>query len=436
MKTVKFYTLGCKVNQYETQCIREKFIRAGFRELDGRQLADLYVINTCTVTHRADSGSFSLMRKAKRENPRAKIIVTGCLAELDEPKIRKKNGASLILKNKDKLNILEHLSYSLHPDYRFLKKEHNHPGLKTPLYEKGISYFKGHTRVFLKIQDGCSNRCAFCKVPLVRGISQSKPLNEIAQEAEQLVKNGVKEIVLCGICLGSYGKDLYPKLDLVDAIGVLGKIDGLLRLRLSSIEVADVSDQLIKTISESKTLCRHLHIPLQSGDDEILRKMNRNYRRSDYLQLINKIRKQIPEIAITTDILVGFPTEEAHNFRNTIELVKQVSLLKVHIFPYSRREGTPAFDLQDKLSPLEIKQRISDLKNVSQRYSFAYRSQFLNKNMDVLFEGSCKKDPNLWIGHTDNYIKVTLKSKRDLKNQLITVKLNKIDKDSVRADFS
>lgn len=407
MKTIKFYTLGCKVNQYDTQWIRERFTGSGFKEIYNTEIADTYVINTCTVTRKADADSLNLIRRVNQANPQAKIIVTGCLAELDKDKIRKVCSRSLIVKKGTVL------------------KENR------PLF---ITDFSGHTRAFLKIQDGCDNRCSYCKVPLVRGKSTSKSLEDAISEAQGLAKKGFKEIVLTGICLGSYGKDLLPRSSLVDAIGQIEKIEGLLRLRLSSIEAGDISDELINKIAGSKKICRHLHIPIQSGDDEILKKMNRRYSAVDYLNLIQKIKRRIPAVAITTDVLVGFPGESEINFKNTLGLIKKISPLKAHIFPYSKREGTfAAGNFKNEVAPLIIKDRILRLKNVADTCALIYKKQFLNKQADVLIETRSKQNPGYWQGHTGNYIKVMVKSSQNLNNQFISVKLNRITKDSFLA---
>jgi threonylcarbamoyladenosine tRNA methylthiotransferase MtaB len=449
MKTVKFYTLGCKVNQYETQVIREEFIQAGFKELQNSQPADIYLINTCTVTQSADQKSRHFIHYAYRQNPKAKIIVTGCYTELDSDKIEKIPGVAHIIKNQDKYRIPELLNG--HNENNGLN-EPNEIGIPNAVNQGshasgsrrdteavttfGITNFYGHTRAFLKIQDGCDNFCAYCKIPLVRGASRSRQLDDIISEAKKLVKNDFKEIVLTGICLGSYGKDLSDKTNIVSAIEALEEIEGLLRIRLSSIEALDISGGLIEKMASSAKLCRHLHIPIQSGDDEILKRMNRGYTRTDYLNLINKIRKYIPYIAITTDVLVGFPGENEINFKNTLDLVKEIMPLKVHIFPYSRREGTlVASQFKDKLNPLIIKERISQLQTVAQNCSTTYMSQFLSKVMDVLIETQHKEKPGFLEGHTDNYIKVRVESNFNLKNQLIPLKLKKIVKDSVLADF-
>lgn len=411
MKTVKFYTLGCKVNQYDTQSIRERFERAGFKELNNTHPADIYVINTCTVTQKADSESIGFIRRAIRENPKAKIIVTGCLAELDAKKIRQIKSVSQIIKNKDKKRIL-------------------------PKGKESTTYFKGHTRAFLKIQDGCDNFCAYCKVPLVRGKSKSRLFKAIVSEAKELVKNGYKEIVLTGICLGSYGRDLVPKIGLVDVVSALEKIDGLLRIRLSSIEAGDVTDELIKKMSRSQKLCRHLHIPIQSGDDKILKKMNRKYTQATYLALINKIKKAVPMVAITTDVLVGFPGETEENFRNTLKLVKKIVPLRTHIFPFSPREKTVAANFKDKVNPQIIRQRITRLKSIAEETSLKYRKQFLNQKMDVLVEGHFKTNPEYLQAHTDNYIQVLLKLPNGFKNKLILIKLKELTKNGFIGDFS
>ncbi|MEK6727602.1 MAG: tRNA (N(6)-L-threonylcarbamoyladenosine(37)-C(2))-methylthiotransferase MtaB [Candidatus Omnitrophota bacterium] len=427
MKTIKFYTLGCKVNQYDTQSIREQFIPLGFKELASDEKADVYVINTCTVTHKADSESLRLIRKAKRENPYARIIVTGCLAELDTGRIKEEGIVDLSVRNKDKGKIAK-LFYSM-----FEKDKKLEPNSKN-LYV-GISNFKGHTRAFLKIQDGCNNFCSYCKVPLVRGPSKSKPLDSVIKEAEKLAGAGFKEIVLTGICLGAYGEDLKEKKGILHVIEALENIGGLLRIRLSSIEAGDVTDGLIKKIADSKKLCPHLHIPIQSGDDTILKKMHRNYTGKVYLNLIKKIKNRIPGIAITTDCLVGFPGETDGNFKNTADLIRKIAPLRVHIFPYSKREGTSAANLGSDVPSGTIKERVKRLKEAADKCSSEYRKKFLNKVMGVLIEGESKAAPGFLEGHTDNYIRVILESGLNLKNKLIPVKLKKLEISSFLAQL-
>jgi threonylcarbamoyladenosine tRNA methylthiotransferase MtaB len=420
MKTVKFFTLGCKVNQYETEQMRERFLEAGFKDARDLEEADTYVINTCTVTSAADRKSRYFIKLAGRRNHKAKIIVTGCYAELDSKEITGISGVTHIIRNQDKLKLPQLL------DNKYAKAEGS---------GEGIRNFFGHTRAFLKVQDGCNNRCSYCKVPLVRGPSRSRPLEDIIREAEALAENGFQEITLCGICLGSYGIDLKPKITLLDILKALEEIAGVVRIRLSSIEAKDISQELIQIIAKSTKLCRHLHIPLQSGDNAILRRMNRPYQASDYLKLIRCIKKFVPEVAITTDVMVGFPTEKEANFKNTLSLVKKVSPAKVHIFPYSQRPGTLACILQDQVNMDAVGERVRRLTQMSYECSLSYKKRFLRKDMQVLIEGPYKEDPEYWQGHTDNYIRVLVRSKENLKNKFLSVKLIKITRDCVLADF-
>ncbi len=408
MKTVKFYTLGCKVNQYETQEIREQFLDAGFREVKAKQSADVYVVNTCTVTAKADKNSFYYIHRSHRENPKARIIVTGCLAELDRKKIKAQPGVSFIIANSEKSKLVSRLNG------------------KRGKAGKGISFFEGHTRVFLKIQDGCNNFCSYCRVPFARGGSRSRGFAEVIAEAKRLVDKGFKEIVLTGICLGSYGNDLKPRKSLVDVITALEDIDGLERIRLSSIEAGDVTDRLIDKMATSAKLCRHLHIPVQSGDNLILGKMNRKYSRQDYLILVGKIKKRIPRVAITTDVLAGFPQEKEEHFQNTADLIEEIAPLRTHIFPFSPRPQTLAYNYPEKVQECQVNKRVSRLRKISERCSLVFRRKFIGKVFPVLIEGRWLEDPDFWEGYTDTYIKVLVKSSRDLKNQLVDVRLKKI----------
>lgn len=423
MKTVKFYTVGCKVNQYETQAIKEQFSRAGFKEVDNGRPAGVYLINSCTVTHKADRDSRRFVHLASRQNPKAKIIVTGCYAELDSREISKIPGVSLIVKNRDKDKIASLLNAT------------NETNSINETNDRGINSFSGHTRAFLKIQDGCDNFCSYCKVPLVRGRSRSRPLGEVVLEAERLAGNGFKEIVLCGICLGAYGKDLRPRLSLIDAIDALEKLEGLLRIRLSSIEAADVTDELIEKLKESDKLCRHLHIPFQSGDNGILKKMNRKSKFQDYIKLVNKLKKSISGIAITCDIMAGFPSETEENFKNTVKLIKRVAPLKAHIFSYSSRKGTLAYNIKDKIEAKIIKKRVLELQKIARECAQAYKKRFLRKKIKVIIEAEDKKESGCWQGLTDNYIPVRVESGQNLKNRLICVVLKKLIGDFIEADI-
>ncbi len=410
MPTFKLSTLGCKVNQYETQAMREQLLGSGFSEGNGNPRAEVYIINTCTVTKKADAESLNLIRRAIRENSKAQIFVTGCLAELDASRIKRLDTRIRIIKNRHKEDIAQHI----------LGQGQN------PIVMQGISYFKGHSRTFLKIQDGCNNHCSYCKVPLVRGISRSRGPEIIINEAKRIVGNGFREIVLCGICLGAYGKDSKPATNLTELLSDLEEIEGLERIRLSSIEAGDISDSLINKIAQSSKICRHLHIPIQSGDDTILKKMGRSYCRRYYLNLIKKLKRCVAGIAITTDVLVGFPGEEKSNFKNTLSLVQKILPLKVHIFPYSKRERTLAAGFKNNIPYQVINARKAELKELAESCSLEYKKRFLGKKIPVLVEGRCRQKSSFWQGYTDNYIRVLLQSNRNFKNQIVTVIIKKI----------
>ena len=396
MQTIKFLTLGCKVNQYETQSIRERFLNNGYREVIDGEPCQVCLINTCSVTAVADRKSKNIIRRSIKNYPRARIIVTGCMVE----------------KNNLNLSDVKGINYII--SKRF--------------FLGGISVFYGHTRAFLKVQDGCNNFCAYCKVCLIRGRSESRPLDEVIFEAKQLVQKGYQEIVLTGICLGAYGQDLKSQVRLFDILDRLKEITDLKRIRLSSIEAWDINNALIDRLKTNRKICPHLHIPIQSGDDTILKKMNRKIDRRGYRNIFTKLRHARPDIAITTDVIVGFPGEKKENFQATCELIKEIEPLKVHIFPYSQRAGTAAFELKDKVNLREIKDRVLQLKDIAEICSFSYRSRFINQITQILVEGNYKKVKGYVEGLTDNYIKVLVKTDScDLQGQLVEVKLKKVD---------
>ncbi len=389
-----FETLGCKVNQYETQLIREQFANAGFECVPSNAPTDFFIINTCTVTGKADSESRRLIRNAIKRNPYAKIVVTGCYAELDSDEIRKISDNFLILKNPEKLKILQYLS---EPTIT--------PGSEPLGCSSVISGFEDRTKAFVKAQDGCDNFCSYCKVPLVRGRSKSRDSAEIIREINKLVSNNYKEIILTGICLGDWGRDIGRYLS-----GLLEEIEkevsGEYRLRLSSIEPWYVTKSLMERIAGSDKICRHLHIPMQSGDDEILKIMNRALGSSDFIRLVEEARSLLPEMAFTTDILVGFPGETQTHFDNTLKVVKLTRPSRIHIFPYSRRKGTRAYGFKSNVPNHIVTERIKVLKSLASVLALEFRNRFVGKTAQVLVETRRDRATGLLTGYTDTYIKV------------------------------
>jgi len=396
------------VNQYESQEIRERLLEAGMREAAPGRKADLYIVNTCTVTRKADKDSLYAIRRSHREDPGASIVATGCMAEFGAGILRKEPGVRMVIKNRDKAKISARIIKDFLPS------------------GKGISFFEGRTRAFLKVQDGCNNFCSYCIVPHVRGSSRSKPVLQILEESRRLIANGYREIVLTGICLGAYGRDLKRGMSLAGVIERMQELPGLKRIRISSIEAKDVDDGLIRCLRWPGKLCRHMHIPIQSGDDDILAAMDRRYTRRDYLDLIARLKKACPDIAITTDVLVGFPGEEERNFLNTLDLVRRIEPLRTHIFPYSPRPNTKAYALRKAVALDIVRDRLKRMSEAADDCARNYQQKRLSSVMDVLMETPSKDHPGEWEGYTDTYMKVVFRSRKRLSNNIISLRLKKL----------
>ena len=416
MKKCAFITLGCKVNQYETQAIREVLIKKGYKETSVDKDVDIYVINTCTVTAVSDNKSKQFIRKVQRKNADAKVVVTGCYAEAYKKKSLSDNGTNIIVIEQDKKADIESIL-----DDNGVDSINN-----SSIFELSISKFEGHTRAFLKIEDGCDNRCSYCIVPYVRGKVKSRPINEVKMEAERLVANGYTEIVLTGIHLGAYGKDFdsaktHSKSTIVDVIKKLEKISGLKRIRISSIEAYEVTDELISIIANSEKICPHLHLPLQSGDNYILKKMNRRYSVDQFLSLLERVRKEIDLPAFTTDVIVGFPGENALHFENTITTCQKAGFSRIHIFPYSRRDGTIASKMENHCGSDTIMARKKITKSMSNKLAEKYKQNFVGKNLKVLVESKLDNDTGMLYGYTERYVKVAFNGNKEKINTIQTV---------------
>ncbi|MDD5428046.1 MAG: tRNA (N(6)-L-threonylcarbamoyladenosine(37)-C(2))-methylthiotransferase MtaB [Candidatus Omnitrophica bacterium] len=419
-KRFYIHTLGCKVNQYETQAMREILLKAGFKECLAKDIADIYIINTCTVTQHADREARHMVGMFHRSNPNAKIVVAGCLVEKNADEISFLPGVAYTVKNSEKSRI-----------DKILNGEEKKAGERQD--ELTITAFKGRTKAFIKIQDGCENRCSYCKVPLVRNVLRSKPLDKITEEVKALTANGFKEIILAGICLGAWGRDLVPSgmaasvglkdLSLMDVLKAIEGIDGNFRVRLSSIEPKYVTDELIKFVAGSKRICRHLHIPLQSGDDEILKRMNRPYTTAEYRAIIEKARAAMGDVAISTDVMVGFPAETESNFTNTLEFVKGILPARTHIFTYSKREGTPAATMSGEVDEAVAKKRYCTLRAATLMSSYTYRTKFERRALDILVENKRDKHTGLLTGYSDNYIRILFDGPDELMGNIVPVRI-------------
>ena len=394
----KIITLGCKVNQYESEMMREKLLNKDYIETIDND-ADVIIINTCSVTNMADLKSRKLIRYNKRENKNAITVVCGCSAQNKQNELDNLD-IDILIGNNDKSNIVE-----LIEDFKKNNKKYINfiNSRKLEFEDMEVDNFS-HTRAYIKIQDGCNNFCAYCIIPFVRGNIRSKELNKVLEEANKLVDNNHKEIVLTGIDTGSYGKD--KGYDLTDLLLELVKINGLERIRLSSIDIYDLDDKFIDFLKKNDKLCDHLHISLQSGSDKILNLMNRKYDTKEYENTINKIRNVRPNISITTDVIVGFPGEDEKDFQDCINFCKKIKFSKIHVFPYSKRDGTKAAIMPNQLDMKAKRERARELIKVSEKLEQDYYKKFIGKELEVLIE---EIDNDIYIGHTSNFIKINIK---------------------------
>jgi threonylcarbamoyladenosine tRNA methylthiotransferase MtaB len=416
-------TLGCKVNQYESQAMRESLVRGGFSEKADGEIADFYVINSCTVTRKADRETRGLIRHFHKINPPGKIAITGCYAELDTDRnaLTGIAGVTHLIRNTEKGRIAEILMTNSRSGVSAAKSSFGEGGQ--------ITGFKDRDRAFVKIQDGCDNKCSYCKVPLVRGASRSRSAEDILAEVKLILEKSFKEIVLTGICLGAWGRGMTEKMNLSGLVKAISMLDGSFRIRLSSIEPVHVTDDIINTLKENDKVCKHLHIPLQSGDNRILRAMRRPYTREKFAGVIAKLRKHIPDMAITTDILAGFPGEEDAHFRNTLEFIKRIRPSRMHVFSYSKREGTPASKYDKRPDKETVKERVKILVDLGKDFSMDFAKGFIDKTQSMLVESHRDEARGFLTGYTDRYIRVFADGEDSLKNSLISVKIFSVNKE-------
>lgn len=423
MSRVAFTTLGCKVNQFETEVMEGLFKKRGYEIVPFDQVADVYVVNTCSVTHLGEKKSRQIIRRAIRLNPKAIVAVAGCYAQISPAEIEAIEGVKVIVGTQERqriVDLVEQAADSTSPVNavsNIMEAEHFED---IPLFEA-----PGRTRAFLKIQEGCTNFCTYCIIPYARGPLRSRSLPSILQEAQRLVAAGFREIVLTGIHLGAYGRDMKGDITLVDAVRTVLNIEGLIRLRLSSLESIEISDELITLMKEDERLCGHLHLPLQAGDDAVLKAMNRHYTLEEYRQLIENIRNQVKDIAISTDIIVGFPGETPEMFNNALAFVEKMNFSRMHIFPYSRRSGTPAAEYSGQVAEEEKKRRVQVMQRLAERKAAEFQEQFLNRQLTVLFEMENQKNGNIIDGLTGNYIRVYVTGDKALQGKSYKVLLER-----------
>ena len=420
MKTVAFHTLGCKVNTYESNAMLKIFNEAGYQEVDFKQVADVYVINTCTVTNTGDSKSRQMIRKAIRKHPKATICVVGCYSQTAPEEIEKIEGVGVVLGTQYRSDIVKYVDEHLGTGEMVIKVD-NVMNLRK-FEDLNIDRFK-NTRAFLKIQDGCNNFCTYCIIPYARGRVRSRQKESVLNQAQRLVDNGYVEIVLTGIHTAGYGEDL-DDYSFYELLVDLVKIKGLKRLRISSIETSQISDEIIDLIGSNEIIVDHLHVPLQAGSDATLKRMNRKYTTAEYLEKINKIRSYLPNIAFTTDVIVGFPGETDEEFEETYNFIKQVNYSELHVFPYSPRKNTPAAKMKDQVNDQIKHERANRLLQLSKELNHEFALKQIGETLKVLFE---KRDGEYLIGHAGDYLKVKVKTADNLIGEIVTIKIDKYD---------
>lgn len=426
IKKIAFTTLGCKVNLYDTEAMIELFEKEGYQIVDFDNIADIYVINTCTVTNLGDKKSRQMIRRAKTLNPDSIIVATGCYSQVAPDEVAKIEGINIVIGTKNRLEIVETV--------KKYEQQHKKDILNTVsdiMKERSfeplsISDLKDRTRAYLKIQEGCNRFCTYCIIPYARGPVRSRQPEDVISEVKKLAQNGFKEIVLTGIHILSYGVDL-KNTNFIDIIKKVHNVDGIERIRFSSIEPLVITDEFIQEIKKLPKVCNHYHLSLQSGSNNTLSRMKRQYTKEQYKNALKKLREAFDDVAITTDVIVGFPGETEEDFIESYNFVKEMKISKVHAFPYSPKKGTKAASFENQISNDVKNKRNKQMIELSNSLNIQFLQSMLNKTVPVLFEK--KREDGLFEGHTTNYITVCVKTDKDLKNKILNVKLIEVLKE-------
>lgn len=416
-KTVAFYTLGCKVNQYETNAMKQKFIEKDYEIVEFEEAADIYVVNTCTVTNMSDRKSRQIIRRAKESNKNSLLVVTGCYAQVAKDELEKIEDIDIVIGNQEKKDIVTFVEE---------KQKEKIEKVSDILYEKsfaefGSSTYTDKTRAVIKVQDGCDRFCSYCIIPYARGRIRSRKPEEVIAEIEKLTKKGIKEVVITGIHLASYGKEYKPHISLLELLEEINKIDGIERIRLGSLEPTLMTKDFIEGLVKLEKICDHFHLSLQSGCDETLKRMNRRYTAEEFEEGIKIIRDNFPNVSLTTDVIVGFPGETEEEFSKTYEFLERIKFYKMHVFKYSQRKGTKAAVMQNQITGEVKEERSNKLIELSNKNQKEQNQKYIGKEIDVLFE---EQDGEYIKGHTTNYIMVYVKSDdKELEDTIRKVKI-------------
>ncbi|MDP9727374.1 tRNA (N(6)-L-threonylcarbamoyladenosine(37)-C(2))-methylthiotransferase MtaB [Alicyclobacillus sp. TC] len=444
MTTVAFHTLGCKVNFYDTEGIWHRFQQAGYQQVPFTEPADVYVINTCTVTHLGDRKSRQAIRRAVRTNPDALVVVTGCYAQMAAKEIAQIHGVDLVVGNDRKMSIVDLVEQVRAGDQPLIDVGNI---LKSKEFEEmDVPFFHDRTRANLKIQDGCNHFCTFCIIPHARGLIRSRQPESVLAQARKLARAGYREIVLTGIHTGGYGEDL-DNYRLADLLRDLECEEDLYRLRISSIEASEIDDALIEVLQSSKKICNHLHIPLQSASDTVLKRMNRHYRMAEYLEKLGHLRTALPDLAVTTDIIVGFPGETDEEFQETVDFLTHQSFAQIHVFPYSQRKGTPAAKFAQQVNEDVKEERVQRLIQLSRELTQKYAQGLLGDSFEVIPEEpwlesglnekelTRKEDGPMLVGHAANYLRMAFTVPEGIRAESLIGEVCRVRLSEARSDI-
>ncbi len=413
-KKVAFLTLGCKVNQYETNAMSEKFIEAGYMVAEGESQADICVINTCSVTNISDRKSRQMIRKTREKNPNSIIIVTGCYAQVAKEAIMQMPEVDIIIGNNEKKDIISHLEDFYAQKNKTVEVEDVF--IAREFADFGSITYTEKTRAAIKVQDGCDRFCSYCIIPYARGRVRSRKAENVISEIKSVAKKGIKEVVITGIHIASYGKDFNEDYKLINLLEEINQIEGIDRIRLGSIEPTLITDDFVERLAKLEKVCHHFHLSLQSGCNDTLKRMNRRYTTEEFQEGVERLRNAYDDAILTTDIIVGFPGETKEEFSKTYEFLKQIKFYKMHIFPYSIRKGTKAAEMQNQIDGGEKERRSKILMELSNKNQLEYNQKYIEKTVEVLIEEEFK-------GHTANYILVKAESDLALENKIVKVQI-------------
>lgn len=425
MKKVSFYTLGCKVNQYETNAMAQKFKEAGYEIVDmNDDISNICIVNTCTVTNMSDRKSRHSLRRVKEKNPFAIIVAVGCYAQVAKNDLEKMSEIDIVLGNEEKANIVQYVEKFMENQNENKLIEIEDIANKKEFEDMGQITYTEKTRAFIKVQDGCNQFCSYCIIPYARGRVRSRNAESIIKEITQIAQNGIKEVVITGIHVASYGRDFGNENGLIELLEKINEIEGIKRIRLGSLEPKIITEEFMQRLSKLEKMCHHFHLSLQSGCDETLKRMNRKYTTAEVKEIIERLRRYYDDVMLTTDIIVGFPGETEEEFETTYQFLKEVKLYKMHVFQYSPRKGTRAAVMPNQISGNIKEARSKKLIELSNENQKMYNQQLVGKDVEVLFEDrEVENGITYFRGHTQNYILVKYKTDENLENTLKKVKI-------------